>query len=262
MDSPKVVSSDLYFLSYSCDVVKCGTYLFADRQITTKEDALQLQSDINSLQQLPEKKNTQKNVMSWHWENFITLPTLRSTPFHQQELEHVFEQKDLGVILHAELKFDEHLPVKVKKANAIAGLIRRTFLYLDGTLLKKLFTTFVRPHLEYGQVIWKQHLEKYMTILENVQHRATKLVDSFYHMSYSQRLKKLNLPLLVYRRPRGDMIEIFKHFYSYDICMLPENFRPQNHPSRKHDYQLVWKAPKAGVRGLHANLFYLRMIKT
>ena len=64
MDSPKVVSSDLYFLSYSCEVVKCGTYLFADRQITTEEDALQLQSDINSLQQLSEKKNTQKNVMS------------------------------------------------------------------------------------------------------------------------------------------------------------------------------------------------------
>ena len=37
------------------EVVKCGTYLFADdtkifRQITTKQDALQLQSDINSLE--------------------------------------------------------------------------------------------------------------------------------------------------------------------------------------------------------------------
>ena len=100
-----------------------------------------------------EKKHSKKcHVLTLG--KFITLPTLRSTPFHQQELEHVFEQKDLGVILHAELKFDEHLPAKVKKANAIAGLIRRTFLYLDGTLLKKLFTTFVRPHLEYGQVIW------------------------------------------------------------------------------------------------------------
>ena len=43
------------------DVVKCGTYLFAaddtkiSRQITTKEDALQLQSDINSLEQWSQK---------------------------------------------------------------------------------------------------------------------------------------------------------------------------------------------------------------
>ena len=51
----------------------------------------------------------------------------------------------------------------VKKAKAIAGLIRRTFSYLDGPLFKKLFTTFVRPHLEYGQVIWTLHLKKYIT---------------------------------------------------------------------------------------------------
>ena len=42
------------------EVVKCGTYLFANdtkifRQITTKEDALQLQSDINSLEQWSQK---------------------------------------------------------------------------------------------------------------------------------------------------------------------------------------------------------------
>ena len=84
---------------------------------------------------------------------------------------------------------------------------------------------------------------------------ATKLVDGFHHMSCLERLKKLNLPSLVYRRSRGDMTEIFKHFHSYDNCTLSENFRPRNCPSRKRDYQLVWKAPKDGVRGLQANFF-------
>ena len=81
-------------------------------------------------------------------------------------------------------------------------------------------------------------------------------------MSYSERLKKLNLSWLVYRRARGDMIEIFKHFHSYDICTLLKNFRPRNRPSTKHDYQLVWKAPKDEVRGLAASFFYFRTIKT
>ena len=150
----------------------------------------------------------------------------------------------------------------MKKANAIAGRIRRTFSYLDGPLFKKLFTTFVRPHLEHGQVIWTPHLKKYITILENVQHQATNLVDGFNHMSYSERLKKLNLSSLVYRRARGNMIEIFKHFHSYDNSMLPENFRPRNRSNGKHDYQLVWKATRDGVRGLQANFFYFRTIKT
>ena len=75
-------------------------------------------------------------------------------------------------------------------------------------------------------------------------------------------LKKLDLPSLIYMRARGDMIEIFKHFHSYDNCTLPENLRLQNRPSRKHDYQLVWKAPKDGVRRLQANFFYFWTIKT
>ena len=120
----------------------------------------------------------------------------------------------------------------------------------------------MRPHLEYGQVIWTPHLKKDATILESVPRRATKLVDGFHHITYSERLKNLNLPSLVYRRARGDMTEIFKHFHSYDNCTLPENFRPRNRPSRKHDYQLVWKAPEDGMRGLQANFFYFRTIKT
>ena len=37
-------------------------------------------------------------------------------------LKHVFEQKDLGVILDAGLKLDEHISVKMKKANAMVEL--------------------------------------------------------------------------------------------------------------------------------------------
>ena len=49
--------------------------------------------------------------------------------------------------------------MKLKKANAIAGLICRTFLYLDGPFFKKIFATFVRSHLECGKVIWTPHLK-------------------------------------------------------------------------------------------------------
>ena len=67
---------------------------------------------------------------------------------------------------------------------------------------------------------------------------------------------------MVYRRAQGDMIETLKHFHSCDNCTLPENIRPRNGPSRKHDYQLVWKASKDHLRGLHKNFFYFRTIKT
>jgi len=52
--------------------------------------------------------------------------------------------------------------------------------------------------------------------------RATKLIHGFKGLSYSEHLKKLNLPTLKYRRLRGDMIELFKMLngmYSTDACI-------------------------------------------
>ena len=65
------------------------------------------------------------------------------------EIEHVFEEKDLGIVIDMEMTFEEHMSLKIKKANAMMGLIRRTFSYFDGDTFKNLYTSFVRPHLEY-----------------------------------------------------------------------------------------------------------------
>ena len=43
--------------------------------------------------------------------------------------------------------------------------------------------------------------------LERVQIRATKLIPGIRNLSYTERLKRLKLPTLKYRRLRGDLIE-------------------------------------------------------
>ena len=40
--------------------------------------------------------------------------------------------------------------------------------------------------------------------------RATKLVITIKNLTYKNRLKRLKLPTLKYRRIRGDMIEVYK----------------------------------------------------
>ena len=173
----------------------------------------------------------------------------------------MFEEVDLGVTIDHELKFEDHISKKVNKANSIAGLIRRSFAYLDRQLFKKLYTTFVRPHLEYAQSVWSPHAQKLIDMLENVQKRATKMIDGYASLDYQERLKRLDLPTLVYRRARGDMIEVYKHLHVYDQHLIPDNFKRQSCPIRKHKYQLVWTNPKDGVRGLQANSFYYRTTK-
>jgi len=52
--------------------------------------------------------------------------------------------------------------------------------------------------------------------LEKVQKNATKMVPSRSRLSYSNRLKYLNIPTLRYRRYRSDIIEMYKCMNSSD----------------------------------------------
>ena len=124
-----------------------------------------------------------------------------------KEFEHVFEQKDLGVTIDSELRFEEHISAKIRVANAIVGLIRRSFTFLEVIMFKRLYAAFVRPHLEYAQSVSPPpphtHTQKLINSLENVQIRATKLVDGLGDVEYKERLIRLNLPALAYRRRGG-----------------------------------------------------------
>ena len=46
--------------------------------------------------------------------------------------------------------------------------------------------------------------------IENVQRRATKQVPTLKNIEYNERLKKLKMPTLKYKRMRAHMIEVFK----------------------------------------------------
>ena len=59
-------------------------------------------------------------------------------------------------------------------------------------------------------------------MIEKVQRRATKILPGFKTLCYTDRLKKLSLPTLAYRRIRGDMIETYKIINNhYDRVAIP-----------------------------------------
>ena len=57
-------------------------------------------------------------------------------------------EKDLGVYLSKDLKWDFHINYMINKANRVLIMINHTFKYLDKNSLKLLFTSLVRPQLE------------------------------------------------------------------------------------------------------------------
>ena len=248
------------------DNIKSNGLMFADdtklfRLVSSYDDADALQADISQLEQWADTWQLRFNYDKCHiltLGKFGNIHHAHRYKMSSNELEHVFEEKDLGITIDGELTFGEHISRKVRIANGIVGQIRRSFSFLDCDTFRRIYCAFVRPHLEYGQAAWSPHLAKYTNALENVQIRATKLVDGLGKLDYAERLTRLNLPTLAFRRQRGDMIEIYKHFHTYDKSTLSPSFHPRTYPSRQHKFQLVERKPKDGKRGLQYNSFYYR----
>ena len=60
-----------------------------------------------------------------------------------------------------------------------------------------------------------------MKLIENVQHRATRMIPELHGKTYEHRLATVNLTTLETRRLRGDLIEMFKILKGFDKVTLP-----------------------------------------
>ena len=156
-----------------------------------------------------------------------------------------------------ELKFSQHLERQVNKANRLLGLIRRSFDYLDCDMMKLLFAALVRPHLEFGNCVWAPYLEKDKRLIESVLRRATKVVG-LKDLSYVQRLKRVGLPSMVYRRLRGDMIETYKFTHSLYATKDRLFTRDTQSITRGHSYKLLKSRVETTLR---QKFFSQRIIK-
>ena len=130
-------------------------------------------------------------------------------------LDSVDRYKYLGILFDTGLKFHKHASETVMKANGSLACMRRGFINLNESVLLQLYKSMVQPILEY--VIWGLHYVLDPRKLEGVQWHATKLVPSLRDESYTDRqsLTSLNLPSLLYRFRRGDLIFLFKLLNGY-----------------------------------------------
>ena len=123
------------------------------------------------------------------------------------ELSESVLEKDLGVHFDPSLKFSSHIGKITAKANQRLAIIKRTFSKMTPAMFLPLYKTLVRPILEYCSSVWNPLLKKDRVEIEKVQRRTTKIIQD---LEYSERLFRLKLDSLNFRRRRGDLIQVFK----------------------------------------------------
>ena len=98
----------------------------------------------------------------------------------------------------------------ISKANKMLGMMKRTCTNeCDLKTLLILYKSLVRSQLEYASQVWSPYTKEKITALERVQRRATKFILKT-DLSYPERLVKLNLLPLEYRREILDLCFFFK----------------------------------------------------
>ena len=125
-------------------------------------------------------------------------------------------------------------------------------------MFRNFYKTIVRPHLEYATTVCTPLFKKDMIAIENVQRRATKLVTNVKNLSYPERLRKLGLPSLEYRRERADLVEVYKIMNNIDKIDKDKLFAfPTYTVTRGHQFKLAKKQHRLKLR---SNSFSLRVI--
>lgn len=158
-------------------------------------------------------------------------------------------EKDLGIMVTNNGKCSAQVEAAVNKASWILGRIRKTFRYFDINLFKKLYPTFVRPHLEFASSVWNTLSCKEKKKVEGVQRRATGMVTELKGLEYEERLKILGYTNLEVRRKRGDLIQIYKIAKGLDEVDLGINIG-KTKTGRSHTHQISKEdCKKCNLRG-------------
>ena len=200
-DLQSVITSDLSMFADDTKVfriIKDNSY---DRAI--------LQEDINAMLQWSKDWLMEFNIEKCSTVTFgngqQNMYTLSDT-----QLESVNCQRDVGIQIPRNLKFEEQCAAVINKANSVLGQIKRAFNTRDQSIILSAYKTYVIPHLDYCCQIWSPGTQKWIQKIENVQKRALRLIPSLNGKSYEQKLSCLNLLSLENRRIMFDLTQKYR----------------------------------------------------
>ena len=128
------------------------------------------------------------------------------------------------MFLDPKLSFDEHIRCILIKTPKIIGLIRKLQPIILRTALLTIYKSFLRPHLDYGDVIYDRAFnESFQNKLESLQCNAAFAITGAIRGSSREKLyQELGLELLKARRWYRKLCLFFKlkkkhPLYFFDI---------------------------------------------
>ena len=242
------------FLLYVNDIpniVESTAKMFADdtkvyRVSASVQKCEILQQDLNKLSAW-----SRKWLLKFNADKCVVL-RLRQAIDYLYTLDNVYllevvDQKDLGVTVTNDLKPRTHITIMTKKANQKIGIIRRCFSDLTSEKVTILYTTIIRPILEYASPTWNPWTKHDIQTLEKTQRRCLRLCK-----------EHIDLPSLEQRRRNTDIVETYKILNNLYTVNPDKYFQRPHRDLRGHSQKLFQPRTNSEVR---RNFFSSRVIK-
>ena len=135
-----------------------------------------------------------------------------------------------------------------KKTNSEIGRFKRAFKCRRYVFMSDVYTTYIRPRMEYGVQVWNPSYRTQIDKLEKVQNRFTRLIPYSSTMTHERRNSCLRITDHQSRRNRGDMV------MTWDIINTPDHpckdlieFDPTQR-TRCHERKLKKRRARKNVR--------------
>ena len=107
-------------------------------------------------------------------------------------------QKHLGLYLDEKLNFNHHINVNISKANKGIGIIKRLSHILPRKSLITIYKSFIRPHLDYCDVIYDQPNNE--SFCREIERAALVITGAIRGTSQTKLYNELGLESLKFRR--------------------------------------------------------------
>ena len=135
----------------------------------------------------------------------------------------------------------------------IGMLYRQFYAWADTCTLLTVYTTCIRPHLEYASQLWDPYNKKYAELVESVQKCTCTMCLKYWDMDYQNMLHCLYLLPLSVRHRYLKLITMF-NINGHSFFHLVYIFKPQSPPyNSRHSSSLNFFRPHSYAIYFHSS---------
>ena len=271
------VLGPLLFLIYINDLpdsLQTKPYLFADDVSlfesvhNESESADKLNDDLSVINywsyqwKMLFNPDANKQAIEVYFTNKNMIDNIPRLLFNGNFVNSLHFHKHLGLILDHKLTFVNHLNGKIAQANKGIGVIKALYFILPRKALLDIYKSFIRPHLDYCDIIYHKPTSDELSILdydinssinpnktfndmiESVQYNAALAITGCIRGTSRDRIyNELGIMSLYDRRNFRRLVFLYKIkndlLPNYLKLLLPENQVPNNYSFRRRHRNII-----------------------